>query len=188
MIDPSIIATPEAEKAKAACKYNAVDLGMKEETMTIKAGAVIWATGWKPYDAAKIQPYGYDRYANVITSVEFERGPIRAHRRQAGAPLGRQRGQERRLIRCAGSRDRNQLKHCSQPVRHMVEVLIEDFGYDELAKPVKKPLEGIKIAGYVAARRTAPLASPANPSRTRNTSTSWSRQWAARRSRSTTRR
>ncbi|MBI3575825.1 MAG: heterodisulfide reductase, partial [Gammaproteobacteria bacterium] len=36
-----------------------------------------------------------------------------------------------------------------QPIRHMVEVLIEDLGYDELAKPVKKPLEGIKIAGYV---------------------------------------
>ena len=31
----------------------------------------------------------------------------------------------------------------------MVEVLIEDLGYDELKKPVKKPLEGIKITGYV---------------------------------------
>ena len=31
----------------------------------------------------------------------------------------------------------------------MVEVLIEDFGYEALGKPVTKPLEGIKIAGYV---------------------------------------
>ena len=31
----------------------------------------------------------------------------------------------------------------------MVEVLIEDLGYDELKKPVKKLLEGIKITGYV---------------------------------------
>ena len=35
------------------------------------------------------------------------------------------------------------------PVRHMVEVLIEDLGYDELGKNVKKPLDGLKIAGYV---------------------------------------
>ncbi|MDH5632204.1 MAG: CoB--CoM heterodisulfide reductase iron-sulfur subunit B family protein [Gammaproteobacteria bacterium] len=43
------------------------------------------------------------------------------------------------------------------PIRHMVEVLIEDFGYDELAKPVKKPLEGIKIAGYVGCQTNRPF-------------------------------
>jgi heterodisulfide reductase subunit B2 len=44
-----------------------------------------------------------------------------------------------------------------QPVRHMVEVLIEDLGYDELKKPVKKPLEGIKIAGYVGCQTNRPF-------------------------------
>ena len=39
----------------------------------------------------------------------------------------------------------------------MVEVLIEDLGYDELAKPVKKPLEGIKIAGYVGCQTNRPF-------------------------------
>lgn len=43
------------------------------------------------------------------------------------------------------------------PIRHMVEVLIEDFGYDGLAKPVKKPLEGIKIAGYVGCQTNRPF-------------------------------
>ena len=42
-------------------------------------------------------------------------------------------------------------------VRHMVEVLIEDFGYDELAAPVKKPLEGLKIAGYVGCQTNRPF-------------------------------
>src|SRR5512135_3490589 len=56
VLDPSIVGTAEGEKAKAACKYGAIDLGMKEETVDLKVGAVIWATGWKPYDAAKIQP------------------------------------------------------------------------------------------------------------------------------------
>lgn len=44
-----------------------------------------------------------------------------------------------------------------QQVRHMVEVLIEDLGYDELAKPVVKPLEGMKIAGYVGCQTNRPF-------------------------------
>ena len=44
-----------------------------------------------------------------------------------------------------------------QNVRHMVEVLIEDLGYDELGKHVKKPLDGIKIAGYVGCQTNRPF-------------------------------
>ncbi len=43
------------------------------------------------------------------------------------------------------------------PIKHMVEVLIEDFGYEELGKHVKKPLEGIKIAGYVGCQTNRPF-------------------------------
>ncbi len=42
-------------------------------------------------------------------------------------------------------------------IRHMTEVLIEDFGYDELGKHVKKPLEGMKIAGYVGCQTNRPF-------------------------------
>jgi len=116
VLDPSIIGTPEADVAKAACKYNAIDLDMKEETIQLKAGAVIWATGWKPYDAAKIQPYGYDRFANVITSVEFER-LADPHGPTAGKILRPSDGKEAKnvaFIQCAGSRDENHLRHCSR--------------------------------------------------------------------------
>ena len=44
-----------------------------------------------------------------------------------------------------------------QNIRHMVEVLIEDFGYDELAKPVVKPLTGVKFAGYVGCQTNRPF-------------------------------
>ncbi|MBU1692187.1 MAG: FAD-dependent oxidoreductase [Gammaproteobacteria bacterium] len=116
VLDPSIIGTADADKAKAACKYGAIDLDMKEETVQFKAGAVIWATGWKPYDAAKIQPYGYGRFSNVITSVEFERladihGPTK------GKILRPSDGKEAKniaFIQCAGSRDENHLRHCSR--------------------------------------------------------------------------
>jgi heterodisulfide reductase subunit B2 len=43
------------------------------------------------------------------------------------------------------------------PIRHMVEVLIEDLGYDDLAKPVKKPLSGMKFAGYVGCQTNRPF-------------------------------
>ncbi len=43
------------------------------------------------------------------------------------------------------------------PIKHMAEVLIEDIGYEELASKVKRPLEGIKIAGYVGCQTNRPF-------------------------------
>ncbi len=116
VLDPSIVGTADAERAKAACKYGAVDLAMAETTVELEAGTIVWATGWKPYDAAKIHPYGYGRFANVITSVEFERladpaGPT------GGRLLRPSDGREAKdiaFIQCAGSRDENHLRHCSR--------------------------------------------------------------------------
>jgi heterodisulfide reductase subunit B len=44
-----------------------------------------------------------------------------------------------------------------QKIRHMAEVLVEDFGFDALAAKVKKPLEGVKIAGYVGCQTNRPF-------------------------------
>ena len=116
VIDERIVNTEEGEKAKQACRYDAVDLTMEEKTVDISAAAIIWATGWTPYDANRIQPYGYDRFANVITNVEFERlmdkfGPT------AGKLVRPSDGKEAKnvaFIQCAGSRDENHLRHCSR--------------------------------------------------------------------------
>lgn len=43
------------------------------------------------------------------------------------------------------------------PIRHMVEVLIEDIGYDAIGEKVKRPLEGIKVAGYVGCQTNRPF-------------------------------
>ena len=116
VLDPRILGTDDAERAKAACRYDAIDLDMQEKDLQIKAGAIVWATGWRPYDAARIHPYGYDRIPNVITSVEMERmmdpfGPT------GGKLLRPSDGCEARnvaFIQCAGSRDHNHLRHCSR--------------------------------------------------------------------------
>jgi quinone-modifying oxidoreductase subunit QmoA len=116
VIDARIVGTDDGAKAKAACKYDAVDLEDGEREIRFPAGAVIWATGWKPYDAAKIQPYGHGRVPNVVSSVEFERmadpkGPTGG---RIVRPSDGKEAKKVAFIQCAGSRDRNHLLHCSR--------------------------------------------------------------------------
>lgn len=116
VLDTNIIGTEDADKAKAACPVAAVELDMVEENISLNAGAIIWATGWTPFDANKIQPYGYDRYANVVTNVEFERmmDPFGPTGGKILRPSDNQEAKNVAFIQCAGSRDRNYLKHCSR--------------------------------------------------------------------------
>ncbi len=115
VIDGSIKGTPEADAVKAACPKGAVDLDQQAEEFTLNAGAIIWATGWKPYDAGKIEVYSYDDCPDIINNVEMERlanhdGPTR------GKILRPSNGEEVRkvaMIQCAGSRDINHLPYCS---------------------------------------------------------------------------
>jgi len=116
VIDPRIVGTEDGAKAKAACKYDAVDLDQQEQEIRLPAGAVVWATGWKPYDAAKIQPYGHGRVPNVVSSVEFERmadpkGPTGG---RIVRPSDGKEAKKVAFIQCAGSRDQNHLLHCSR--------------------------------------------------------------------------
>ncbi len=115
VIDPQIIGTPEAAAVEAACRYGAVDLAMAPRTIGVKAGAIIWATGWEPFDACALPCYGARRYPNVITNVILERlvsrngptGGILA-RPSDGKPVGKVA-----FVQCAGSRDMNVLPYCS---------------------------------------------------------------------------
>ncbi|MBF0391040.1 MAG: CoB--CoM heterodisulfide reductase iron-sulfur subunit A family protein [Alphaproteobacteria bacterium] len=116
VVDPSVVGTPEGEKIAAACKIGAVDLAAKPETFQLTVGAIVWATGWQPYDPAKITTYGHGRVPNVITNVEMER--LAAHDGPThGKILRPSDGKEPKkvaLIQCAGSRDNNHLAYCSR--------------------------------------------------------------------------
>jgi quinone-modifying oxidoreductase subunit QmoA len=98
-----------------ACVYDAVDLEQKAEQKTIRASAVIAATGWAPYDASKIDNLGFGQCKNVVTNVILERmaaldGPT------GGKILRPSDGKEPQsvaFVQCAGSRDDNYLPYCS---------------------------------------------------------------------------
>lgn len=115
VLDPGIIGTDEAQKCKDACKYDAIDLDMKPEKVSINAGAVIVATGWKPFDASKVEYYNFDKNENIITNVMMERlnaedGPTH------GKILRPSDGKEPTkvaFVQCAGSRDENYQGYCS---------------------------------------------------------------------------
>jgi quinone-modifying oxidoreductase subunit QmoA len=115
LISPEIIGGDEARACADACAYNAVDLDMKPETITYKVGAVVWATGWDPYDAAKVDYLGLGRIPNVVTSVMFER--LAAMNGPTGGKISRPSdGREVKsvaFVQCAGSRDENHLPYCS---------------------------------------------------------------------------
>lgn len=102
-------------KCKAACKYDAVELDMKPETIKIKAGAIVLATGWKPYDAKKIDNLGFGTNPNIITNVMMERiasgsGPTQG---KITRPSDGKEVKKIAFVQCAGSRDENHLAYCS---------------------------------------------------------------------------
>lgn len=98
-----------------ACKYNAIDLDMKPETVTLSVNSIVVATGWNPYDAHRLDILGFGSVKNVITNMMMERlasptGPTggKIVRPSDGAPV-----QNIIFVQCAGSRDENHLPYCS---------------------------------------------------------------------------
>jgi quinone-modifying oxidoreductase subunit QmoA len=116
VVAPEAIAAGEGEKLKAACAYGALDPDDEGETFNLHVGAVIWATGWKPYDPANLDAYSYNLSRDIITNVEMERlaahdGPTRG---KILRPSNGEPAKKVALIQCAGSRDLNHLHYCSR--------------------------------------------------------------------------
>ena len=97
------------------CKYQAIDLKEQEKTITLEVKSVIWAVGWEPYDAKKLDLLGYGKYPDVITNVMMERlasvdGPTKG---QILRPSTGEKVNSVAFVQCAGSRDENHLDYCS---------------------------------------------------------------------------
>ena len=70
---PAVLALT-AENVKRFVNPNAIDYNMKDEFLEIDVGGnIIVTTGFQLFDARRSKEYGYKKYDNVITSLEFER-------------------------------------------------------------------------------------------------------------------
>lgn len=102
--------------ARAALEANAaVDFAQKPETLALKVGVIVWATGFKPYDAGKITYLKHGELADVITNVEMERlaapnGPTQG---KLVRPSDGREAKRVAFVQCAGSRDEAHLPYCS---------------------------------------------------------------------------
>lgn len=87
-----------------------VTLSTEAGEHAIRAGAIVVATGWKPYDASRLVHLGYGASPDVITSLEFER---MAAAGRIVRPSNGQRAASILFVQCAGSRDPDHLPYCS---------------------------------------------------------------------------
>ncbi len=60
-------------KCKEACEKGCIDYDAQDEELTLKAGTIVVATGMEPYDPTPLDEYGYTRFPNMVTTIEFER-------------------------------------------------------------------------------------------------------------------
>lgn len=114
-IDPAVCLGKSCSKCVEACVYDAVDLEEQPKEITLNVGAVIWATGWKPYDLEKLEILGAGKVKNAISNMQMERlaslsGPTNG---KILRPSDAKEPERIAFVQCAGSRDETHLSYCS---------------------------------------------------------------------------
>ena len=114
-LDDSACLKENCMKCLPACSYDAINLGAESSSLELKAGTVLFCTGWSPYDPSKLSEYSWGESPDILTNVMMERlaapnGPTcgKILRQSTGEPARRIA-----FIQCAGSRDENHLPYCS---------------------------------------------------------------------------
>jgi len=99
----------------SVCPKDCIHYDAKDEVEEFDIGAVIVATGFQDFDPTPFKQYGYGKYTNVLSAIEFEK------MNNAASPTGgrilMENGEEPRsiaLLHCIGSRDENYHKYCSR--------------------------------------------------------------------------
>ncbi|MFH1013544.1 MAG: FAD-dependent oxidoreductase [Thermoplasmatota archaeon] len=98
----------ECGKCVKECKAGAINHDEKPRTLKLSVGAVILATGSNPFDPIIKPEFGYKKYQNVLTSIEFERvlsasGPFEG---KIIRPSDKKPPKKIAWIHCVGSRDK----------------------------------------------------------------------------------
>lgn len=115
VIDEATCLFDECGRCVDACAYQAIDLHEQPSMVELQVGAVVMATGWRPYDASAITNLGFGVAGNVVTNVMFERMAA-ANGPTGGSilrPSDARPAKRVAFVQCAGSRDRLHLQYCS---------------------------------------------------------------------------
>jgi quinone-modifying oxidoreductase subunit QmoB len=109
--NPKIQVLTSARIVKTEGQPGMFDVTVEREgvSSTLRVGAIVLATGWKPYDASRLAHLGYG-LANVITNVELEG---MAARGMITRPSDGKPARNVLFVQCAGSRDSEHLPYCS---------------------------------------------------------------------------
>ncbi|MCP4705899.1 MAG: CoB--CoM heterodisulfide reductase iron-sulfur subunit A family protein [candidate division Zixibacteria bacterium] len=115
VLDRKAMSDADKETLINVCPEGAIDFEMPEEEFEINVGAIIVATGWRPYDANNLDNLGYGKFPDVITNVMMERmaaktGPTEG---EIIRPSDGKKAENVAFVQCAGSRDENHLPYCS---------------------------------------------------------------------------
>jgi heterodisulfide reductase subunit A len=93
---------------KGVCKAKAIDYTLKDKETSLNVGAVVLAPGFDEYDPEPTQHYGFGKYPNVVTSIQFER-ILSASGPHSGLILRPSDGiipKKIAFLQCVGSRDK----------------------------------------------------------------------------------
>ncbi|MEW5760427.1 MAG: FAD-dependent oxidoreductase, partial [Candidatus Thermoplasmatota archaeon] len=97
----------ECLQCKVACKAEAIDYEQKEEILDLNVGSLIVTSGYEIFNPSQKSEYGYGRYKNVLSSLEFER-LLSASGPTGGVllrPSDNAHPNKIAFIQCVGSRD-----------------------------------------------------------------------------------
>jgi heterodisulfide reductase subunit A-like polyferredoxin len=90
-----------------ACEAKAIDHQMEDEHLEIRVGSIVLSPGFDEFEPSLKTEYGYGRFPNVVSSIEFERflsasGPFKG---QILRPSDKRHPKRVAWIQCVGSRD-----------------------------------------------------------------------------------
>ena len=99
--------TGGCKACETVCGVDAISYDREDELVTEKVGTVIMATGYELVNPEAYEEYGYGRYPDVLTSLEFERmvsasGPTLG---EVKRPSNGEMPQSIVFVQCVGSRE-----------------------------------------------------------------------------------
>ncbi len=97
------------------CEAGAIDFEQEDKLVEVEVGNIVIATGFQTFDPSVATEYGYGKFDDVITALQFERlcnatGPTGGHIQLKDGSAPRSVA----LIHCVGSRDKDYHDYCSR--------------------------------------------------------------------------